>query len=32
MENGVTPGESWRSSQTPGELSFSPRDEEFRDL
>jgi hypothetical protein len=32
MENGVAQGEDWRSVQTAGELSFSPRDEEFRDL
>ena len=30
LEHGVKPGEEWRSSFTGGELSFSPRDEEFR--
>lgn len=30
MENGVAPGENWASSQTMGDLSFSPRDEDFR--
>jgi hypothetical protein len=32
MEHGVGVGEEWRSSQTGGELSFSPRDEEFREI
>lgn len=32
MEYGVAVGEEWRSAQTAGELSFSPRDEEFRDI
>lgn len=32
MEHGVNPNEEWRSIMTGGELSFSPRDEEFRDL
>lgn len=30
LEHGVKQGEEWRSSFTGGELSFSPRDEEFR--
>lgn len=32
MEHGVALNEEWRSALTAGELSFSPRDEEFRDL
>jgi hypothetical protein len=30
MDHGVAPGEEWRSAMSAGELSFSPRDEEFR--